>query len=277
MKRPKRANLRPPGRCIFCGDQGLTGEHMWPNWLREYIPREMQDHYVGSTTVGPKETVEIMQRRTGDPHSRKIKCVCRKCNNEWMSGLQEDAKPFIVPMLHGNVVRLHRKAQTLVAGWATMMVMVAEYLNNEMVAVPLSDREFLRCTQRPPAHWRIWIGRHRRDAHPLFNHNVLALTQKEIEGVTSGLISEPNTQTSTICLGKHLVIYVMSSTAVWNIVRRWRIDPRVNRNLAQIWPVRSSAVAWPPPSALTDAGLDLLAQQFFRAVTRHGKLTGIIQ
>lgn len=250
---------------------------MWANWLREYIPREMQDHYVGSTVIGATGTAEKIQHRTGDPHSRKIKCVCKKCNNEWMSRLQEDAKPFLVPMLRGNVVQLHKKAQTLVAGWVTMMVMVAEHLNDEMVAVPLSDRQFLRCTKRPPDHWRIWIGRHHRNIHPLFNHNVLALTQKEIEGVTSGLMSDPSTQTSTICLGKHLVIYVMSSTAVWGIVRRWKIDPRVSRNLTQVWPIRKSVVAWPPSSTLTDAGLDLLAQQFFRAVTRQAKLIGVIR
>ena len=33
---------KPPGRCIFCGKVGLTKEHMWADWLRSYIPRELR-------------------------------------------------------------------------------------------------------------------------------------------------------------------------------------------------------------------------------------------
>ena len=89
---PKHASLKPPGRCIFCG---VTQEHMWANWLRSYIPRELTRHATSVEKVHPRNTEQNIQTRTGDPHSRRIKCVCRACNNGWMSRLQENAKPFL--------------------------------------------------------------------------------------------------------------------------------------------------------------------------------------
>src|SRR5262249_31198261 len=93
--------LRPPGRCIFCNSLGLTREHMWADWLRNYIPRVVQEHHVAVNTFFPKNPQNALRRRTGDPHSTRIKCVCRTCNNGWMSQLQKRAKPYLVPMLKG--------------------------------------------------------------------------------------------------------------------------------------------------------------------------------
>jgi hypothetical protein len=264
--KPKGANLRPPSRCIFCDGLGLTKEHMWANWLRSYIPREMEEHRIGSALVWPTESKETVERRTGDPHSRKIRCVCRACNNGWMSRLQQDAKPYFIPLLTGQSTALHKRAQTLLAGWTAMMVMVAEHIDSEMVGISPADRCWLYENRRPPTHWRIWIGRHRREAHPLFVHNVLpfAVAAKEIER-PEGADRAANTQTSTICLGDHLVIHVISSQIGRSLIRRWKLPIAVAPVMSQIWPVRASIVKWPPPASLSDAGIDLLAQQFFNA------------
>ena len=98
-KTPKRSNLRPPGRCIFCGGGGLSKEHMWADWLHAYIPRIAPEHRTRSTLIHLENQEISTQRRAGDPHSRRIRCVCGPCNNGWMSALQEKTKPFMVPML----------------------------------------------------------------------------------------------------------------------------------------------------------------------------------
>src|SRR5947208_778698 len=67
--RPRRANLKPPGKCIFCGGRGLTKEHMWADWLRPYIPREMQEHRSASSIFSLTDVEEVITRRTGDPHA----------------------------------------------------------------------------------------------------------------------------------------------------------------------------------------------------------------
>jgi hypothetical protein len=262
-KKPKRANLKGPGTCIFCNERGLTHEHMYADWLRDYIPRTMTEHRTRSALVHLDKEEASIQRRTGDPHSRRIRCVCEPCNNEWMSQLQEDVKPFLVPMLKGEKTSLRLRGQTVLAAWITMTVMVAEHVDRRMVAVPSSDRHYLREHRKAPLHWRIWIGRHQAETHPLFTHNVLPFAPKEeVEALAIPVTDRAaNTQTTTICVG-NLLIHVMSSVVAHSIIRRWRLPLPVRAGMAQIWPVRTPVVPWPSGLTLTDAGIDLLAQEF---------------
>jgi hypothetical protein len=126
-----------------------------------------------------------------------------------------------------------------------------------------ADRRWFYLNRRPPSHWRIWIGRHGREKYPLFVHNVLSCaTEEKFERSSSNSAAELNTQTSTICLGEHLLIHVMSSPTARSIIRRWKLPSGMEGALNQIWPIRNSAVAWPPSLIITDAGIDTLAQQF---------------
>lgn len=268
---PKRANLRPPGKCIFCDSFGVTKEHMWADWLRNYVPREMAEHHIASAFVFPNREEEEVVRRNGDPHSRKIKCVCGSCNNGWMSKLQEAVKPFLVPMLMGENVSLHRKGQTKLAAWTAMMVMVAEYADRDFIAVSPKDRHWLLTNLYPPSHWRIWIGRHSRETYPLFSHRVLTLIKLEPGGTPKGPIDGANTQTSTICLGKHLIIHVMSSRIGRDLIRRWPLPPKILPLMTQIWPIRTGTVAWPRMRALCDREINLLADQFLSVADRFTK------
>ena len=100
--------------CIYCGrSDHMTEEHIWADWLRQYIPRDMPRHKLVSAVVHSdlsKNTVDI-RKREGDPHSRKLKIACRDCNNGWMSRLQTNAKPYLVPMLLGKEVSLYKNGQ----------------------------------------------------------------------------------------------------------------------------------------------------------------------
>jgi hypothetical protein len=228
----------------------------------------MREHHVGSTIVSPRDRSESVTRRSGDPHSRRIRRVCAECNNGWMSQLQQAAKPYLVPMLTGERVELRKNAQTLIAAWSAMMAMVAEFMDPEMVAVPSDDRLFLRYNRHPPRHWRIWIAQHRRESHPLYTHNVLPFgTEEEVERLPRDTTADPNAQTSTICVGKQLLVHVMNSRIARDLIRRWRLPRDIAPVVLQIWPIKGQVVTWPPPAALTDSGIDLLAQQFFSAAS----------
>jgi hypothetical protein len=185
-----------------------------------------------------------------------------------MSDLQTNAKPFLVPLLEGQKIRLLRKGKTAIASWATMMVMVSEHMEKdpEMVAVSQRDRSWMLQNHKPPSsRWRIWIGQHRRQNHDLLVHSVAPLgTDKEVERFGPEGLAYPNAQTTTICLGKHLVIHVMSSQHPWPFMRAWKLPTRVSHIMAEIWPVRSGAVDWPTsPRALNDNGLELLCMEWF--------------
>jgi uncharacterized protein (DUF983 family) len=239
---------------------------MWADWLQNYIPRTMLEHVIGEIAIFPDKKEVTRKLRSGDPHSRKIRCVCENCNNEWMSQLQEDAKSFLLPMLTGSQTFLRRKGQKTIAAWVAMMVMVAEYVDRDKIAIPSSDRKWLYTRRQPPSHWRIWIVEHAQRSHPLFVHNVLScVTEEEFQRSESKAAAVFNTQTSTICLGKHLLIHIMSSPTVWSILRRWRLPPDIEPAMCQIWPIRNSIVAWPQRLAVTDSGISALAEQFVNA------------
>jgi hypothetical protein len=104
---------------------------------------------------------------------------------------------------------------------------------------------------------------------------VVALgTENEAQGLPFDAPADPNTQTTTVCLGDHLVIHVMSSDRIWPFIQRWRLPTHVAGVMTQIWPIRRSPVAWPTAdAALNDKGLDLLAMQFFNEIRVYAEAT----
>jgi hypothetical protein len=206
-----------------------------------------------------------------------------------MSQLQELAKPHLVPSLRGERTVLMTNAQRTISTWAAMMIMVSEFSDDNFVAVPARDRRWLKDHRIPPSRWQIWIGRHAATGRQLFTHNVMALAVEKSERVNLAIQQEvqrlafegpatPNTQTSTICVGNHLVIYAMSSIEPWKIIRQWKLPPEIDATMVKIWPIRNKRVIWPPGvGSLTDAGLDLLSMHFMDTVERIARNLGIIE
>jgi hypothetical protein len=65
--------------CIFCGNPADSKEDLFPRWIlkrvktRQPLYRQMGD--------APPEITEDQEVR--------IPCVCQKCNNTWMSGMEK--------------------------------------------------------------------------------------------------------------------------------------------------------------------------------------------
>ncbi len=241
---------------------------MWADWLHNYIPRPRTQHILMSSTFYPDRSEVEKKRRTGDPHSRKIKCVCRPCNNEWMSGMQEKVKPYLSPILENRSIILRRNAKSAISSWVVMMIMVSEYINRDMIAIPSSDRIWFKENQRPPFHWRIWIGHHSAQNHELFSHSVLTLaSEEEVKRAGPNAANESNSHSTTILLGDHLLIHAMSSSVASGrrFIRRWKHPAEIAPGLIPIWPTSNVPIAWPPAlpyRGLNDAGIRLLANDF---------------
>jgi hypothetical protein len=257
--------------CIYCGGAGLTKEHLYADWLRNYIPRRGDMHGIQSMIIAPDTTSRSVTMRTGDTHTRKIRRVCgggkEHCNTGWMSELQQDVKPFLLPMLKDEPVALSRSAQKTVSTWAAMTAMTGEFLdsNDEFVAVPQWQRDYLRENQRVPPGWRIWIGRYRwAEGVERWTHHVMSLAEEGYQGPAGDTSYPPNTQTTTICVGNHLVIHVMSSCVAKDIIRRWWFPKHIAPALRQICPAAAATVRWPPARVLEPPEVFYVANEFFR-------------
>jgi hypothetical protein len=150
-------------RCIFCGKEGkLTNEHLWPDWLSNHFPRVMSRKGLKVQTVhtpwvdgkpdGPPQV------RNGDPASQRLELVCGKCNNGWMSEMQSDAKPYLLPLLQGRWKSLSSDGTLAVANWITMNSMVREFQNENAIVTRAEERLKFMQEKRPGENWLVGLA-----------------------------------------------------------------------------------------------------------------------
>jgi hypothetical protein len=154
---------KPAGKCLFCGRTGLTKGHVWPDWISKILPVTASHHdlVVGqfetftSTLPGPGYSVK---QRQGSARQRKPRNTCTRCNNEWMSVIENAAIKPMTPLIHGIDVPLRMDDQRALAALLCLINMRLEFLGR-FRAIPASDRDAIRKTGLPPAGWCIWLAR----------------------------------------------------------------------------------------------------------------------
>lgn len=151
--------------CIFCRGTPLTREHIWPQWLRAHLPMPMLNYQALRATEHRQHTDRSVATRSGDPHRWRVRAVCARCNNGWMSQLETRVQPILIPLLTGRTTRLTPPQQQTLACWAALKVMVAEYDRTGHRVSHHMHRKRLMRRQLPPAHrWKILIGDYKRTA-----------------------------------------------------------------------------------------------------------------
>ena len=148
--------LREPGRrsrksMCFPGGHTVTS------------PRGEKESTNRSVVFENRVTANIMSLiARGTYEDRQIRCVCeRTCNNGWMRKAVEDrARPILLPLIKGDLVRITPAQQELIATWATMKAMVAEWTICGNVTTNHMQRKRMMWRQLPPErNWGVWIGR----------------------------------------------------------------------------------------------------------------------
>jgi hypothetical protein len=196
--------------CRFCGRTDLTREHIWPRWLRKYLKYDDTGHH-GHGTGGVEMQGRIgtlhpnsVRFRTGDIRSRKVRLVCRKCNSEWMSRLQQKAKPLLLPLIRGEWIDLSANDQKIISSWAIMFTMVIELLDPRTDAHSFDQRNEFSKTSEPPPGWFIWIGQANDWPWPFWHYGwgIHPDRPKDFTPL-------PNVQTTTFGVG-HLLFHTLS-------------------------------------------------------------------
>lgn len=258
-KKPKRANLRPPGKCIFCGGGPVTLEHIWSEWTYHYVPVNPNIKHTRFHARSGKGSPNILgltddRAYPGSVNTRKMRVVCRiRCNSGWMSDVEDAAKPHLIPLLTGRRATLTMYQQKLVATWFTMKAMVTEFNDPALVASTAEERERVMLYREPPASWRIWMARH--DTFEWTNsyfRNAATLGNLDAQGVYVTPDGSFSKNTQIIALGIGEVVFVAVSTRVPNV--GFKVPLESQHVLRQIWPYKSDII-WPPLAALTGAGV----------------------
>jgi hypothetical protein len=263
---------RPQRYCIFCNGPRLSKEHVWADWLKAYIPMEMTKHSTGIAIVNKTNTESSIKPNTGDPRRRTIRVVCKTCNEGWMSKLQEKAKPFLLPLIKGERTVLGEEAQKVIAAWAAMAIMVAEFFVQHRSAIPYTERESLRQTQTVPENWKIWVGNFQRGNWPAhWIHHSLLIADEHIPSAHDSSLPQPNTQTTTFVAGR-LFIHAFSCPFK-DMVARCTPNGPLAQKIAQIFPFKESAIIW-PLNVISDREADNIAGNIFWSLDALGRKFG---
>lgn len=124
--------------CLFCGTS-LAGtrslEHVLPLWLIEYLGVSDEE----MTPTHMNAAGELLSTRRHTPRNLVEGNVCSKCNNGWMSSLENQVISIVISLMEGDrvVVDLNEEERFRVSRWASKTVYVLNSSSNFRDIVPL--------------------------------------------------------------------------------------------------------------------------------------------
>ena len=207
---------RPTSQCIFCGGRPLSAEHVWSRWTHKYIPYDPA-HRAKKALVSVSFRDRTDYERVPMPQDLrqwKVRVVCARCNNGWMSLVENRAKSILVPLFSGKQARLHPEAQTRIATWISLKTMVCEFDQLGHMVSHHTQRRRLMVKSLPPAtSMAIWIGHYvRNDWIPRWIcHPFLLLTQSQLQDRPDDSATYYNSQAVTYVFGELFVDVIQSS------------------------------------------------------------------
>lgn len=136
--------------CIFCDNDSGSREHLWPDWMHrlvKFAPIDIQEAD-GPVIYGQ------------DPEQR-IDTVCHRCNNEWMSRIEDKSKTRLEAMLLNKPITIDPGGMKLLTEWAILRAMVFESIkprNGNEQFFTRDERIAFREKQTIPNRTRVWVG-----------------------------------------------------------------------------------------------------------------------
>ncbi|GAB1263174.1 hypothetical protein [Aurantivibrio plasticivorans] len=254
-----------PKLCIFCEKEGkLSREHLWPDWLgKMYIRKGDEKHTFGAKTYANKALKnDGVYERPGHLFSLKIRAVCSKCNNGWMSGIENKTKPIILKMIEGKKCKISKEELEALSFWVALKVVVAEHANNkeDLSVTPSSDRRLMMEDKKIPNYLNIFIGNHST------GHNSAWLRYSWTMAYSPNGPSPPllghqrNAQAISFMVGP-IFFYVLQVRVLgFSPERHFNFGP-----LLRIWPSKKNFLRWPPKRPLRKRETDIIgymAQDF---------------
>lgn len=247
--RAQRRHPAPQRDCLFCGASGpLTDEHVYGKWLRK----------LGYTGEGIREIVPgdgskpIIQR--GGPFSKTLKIVCRPCNNEWMKGMEENAKPLLAAMFNasGNSVKLDEAAQLTLARWAFKTAAVVSRIDYSDT-FPLAHRREFHQADQPSRHVQVRMGAASVPVHAMGEQ----LAESSLEHRTATVTVAGRAASFPFYRATFRLITVVFDI-IGYVTDDYEMDispdDDLKRALLPLWPAEHPDVWWPPVTRLDAIG-----------------------
>jgi hypothetical protein len=254
-------SLSVPRQCRFCGttDRKITNEHVWPEWLQDFIPP-----FSGLGRTERWSSASGRQQWRQELLAATVRMFCDSCNNGWMSDIEGAAKDIVGPMVQGVATTLDAAAQRTVADWVVLKGLVAAQTSSPPQPIPDRHYDRVYSAKGSPANTvRVWIGQRRSLADPL-RHGRARLFDSHFMPVTNvarqfpmppdlnRYVSEGGVFNATIFQAGHL--FGLALHHDWPGLEVRPIPGRKGDGaFVQVWPTGGVA-QWPPPHPVDGLG-----------------------
>jgi hypothetical protein len=185
---PNGTGSRPKG-CVFCGESGLSREHVMPRWVTR--------HWTGHDPTGPPvnpdqdaphrlSTLEMVDGRLEPVMLRQypsrpalhtghitVRAVCKKCNNGWMAALETEAKPLITALMDHSRVRLTRNQAAALIRWCQKTSAMFDCYTPDAAVMTPAVYAALSRGEQPPGVWDIRLACVDESAYSCWSHTPL--------------------------------------------------------------------------------------------------------
>jgi len=239
----KYKEKHPARRCIFCGGNKVSREHLWSDWMAELFPEYADPNRVETYIVRNDKLFKNIKSETLDrpglTFTKSIRAVCAPCNNGWMNTIEQAARPVLTPMFNSESLTLTEAMRDALATWCAMKFMVAEHMRRDHHTTPEDVRRQFMNTKVAPDFFRIWAlrcGDGGWESGFSRNTAVVSLANKLPDG-----LSVRNTQSITWGVGD--VLFYHTATLIPNL--HFGISPAVDGLSVQLWPRIPDDIAWP--------------------------------
>jgi len=249
----------------------MSGEHLWSDWMGPLLPtgtHRLEELLNYTPAPGRRLREQRARTREGAPHTVKIEVVCQDCNSGWMNRLEEQARPYIAPMIKGQFVALDEVARGIAARWIVLKVLVLEQqrpIGTKASAIHTKGayQDFMTFSHIPDG-FKVWIGHSEIMGAwgSSFSRYIggLSVYQGDLPPKTLKTPGHPpNSQTITWGIG-HLRVFAVSTTDldVHDAVR-WNLP-----HFLPLWPIAEGDMVWPPPLRVTDQDMIELKELVLR-------------
>ena len=212
--------------------------------MGEYLPLSEPNAHISELHSGIAKQLRTLQRRSERPgpvQTKKIRAVCSRCNNSWMSALEEEAKPILLRALTSQGLIVGPSEAERLSKWAVLKAIVGEHASGDHLT-PADDRSNFRSMQAIPSYFRVFANMHASTTQAAYVRHS-ATFSLTLNGPKPSLPKgvNRNVQLTTLLVGP-LCLHVSAT----------RVDGAPNGLLD---PVRPMACLHPISSATVDLGL----------------------
>jgi hypothetical protein len=131
--------------CLSCEGPIINRakEHVIPEWLLKVLGVQYEE-LIQAVATGSEDRIENERRHAFD--SLQEGRICESCNSGWMSELENNAKPLLVPLMKGEVglSSLSDSECLIVARWAAKTAIVLSNCSSLRMPGPSGSLRFLK-------------------------------------------------------------------------------------------------------------------------------------